>query len=53
MLVGRVVTVCFPCFPLSEELMVCMVILQLCITLERNGQLLFGVFWHIYKREDD
>ena len=24
---GRVVTVCFPCFPLSEKLVVCMVII--------------------------
>ena len=38
---------------LLEELMVCMVILKLCITLERKGQLLFSVFWHIYKREDN
>ena len=44
----------FLCFPLSEELMVCMVILYLCIKLKwTKGRLLFGVFCHIYKREDD
>ena len=25
----------------------------LCITIERKDQFLLGVFWHIYKREDN
>ena len=31
--------------------MVCIVILLPCVSLEREGKLLFVVFWHIYEEK--